>query len=62
MQEEKAIGRKLAEAHANIGKIILRTSIRVLLAGVIILAGVRGNPPQGMPVSFLAGFVVVLIA
>ncbi len=61
MQEEKAIGKKLAEAHANIGKIILRTSLRVLLAGVIILAGVRGNPPQGKPVSFLAGFLVVLI-
>lgn len=62
MQGEKAIGRKLTEAHANIGKIVLRTSLRVLLAGVIILAGMRGNPPQGKPVSFLAGFLVALIA
>lgn len=61
MQEEKAMGRKLAEAHADMGKIILRTLLRVLLAGVIILAGVRGNPPQGKPVSFLAGFLVLLI-
>lgn len=61
MQEEKILGRKLAEAHANIGKIILRTSIRILLAGIIILAGVRGNPPQGKPDNFLAGFLVLLI-
>ena len=62
MQEEKAMGRKLTEAHADIGKIALRTSLRVLLSGVVILAGVRGNPPQGKPVSFLAGFLVALIA
>ena len=62
MQEEKTIGRKLTEAHANIGKIALRTSLRVLLSGVIIWAGVRGNPPQGKPVSFWAGFLVALIA
>lgn len=62
MQEEKTMGRKLTEAHANIGKIALRTSLRVLLSGVVILAGVRGNPPQGKPVSFWAGFLVVLIA
>ena len=62
MQKEKTIGKKLTEAHANIGKIILRTSLRVLLAGIVILAGVRGNPPQGKPVSFMAVFLVVLIA
>ena len=56
MKEEKAIGQKLTEAHANSGKILLRTALRILLAGVIILAGVRGNPPQGKPVSLLAGF------
>lgn len=62
MQEEKTLGNKLTEAHANIGKILLRTSLRVLLAGVIIVAGVRGNPPQGKPVSYLAVFLVGLIA
>lgn len=62
MQEEKIIGRKLTEAHADIGKIALRVSLRVLLAGVVILAGVRGNPPQGMPDSLWAGFLVILIA
>lgn len=62
MREEKPIGRKLAEAHANIGKIMFRTSLRILLAGIIILAGVRGNPPQGRPVSYLAGFLATLIA
>ena len=62
MKEEKAIGQKLTEAHANSGKILLRTALRILLAGVIVLAGVRGNPPQGKPVSLLAGFLAVLIA
>ena len=62
MKEEKAIGQKLTEAHANSGKILLRTALRILLAGVIILAGVRGNQPQGKPVSLLAGFLAVLIA
>ena len=62
MKEEQARGHKLTEAHANSGKILLRTALRILLAGVIILAGVRGNPPQGKPVSLLAGFLAVLIA
>ncbi|MCI8597854.1 MAG: hypothetical protein HFJ10_05360 [Lachnospiraceae bacterium] len=61
MQEEKYIGPKLTEAHADMGKIIFQTSLRILLAGVIIVAGIRGNPPKGGPVNLLAGIIVTLI-
>lgn len=61
MQKEKELGRELARAQADKGKILLRTGIRVILAGVIILAGIRGNPPGKGPVSFLAGAIVALI-
>lgn len=61
MQEEKELGRELARAHADMGKILLRTGLRVILAGVIVLAGIRGNPPGRGPVSFLAGALVALI-
>ncbi len=61
MQKEMNIGRKLTEAHANMGKIILRTTLRILLAGVITLAGIRGNPPNGKPVNFVAGLLVTLM-
>ncbi|MCI9137901.1 MAG: hypothetical protein HFH48_10150 [Lachnospiraceae bacterium] len=63
MQEEQNIGKKLTEAHANVGKIIFRFMLRFLLAGIIVLAGVRSNPPQGPPSSVLAvclvGFIVL---
>ena len=62
VQKEKELGRKLTEAHANMGKIALRTILRVLLAGVVIIAGVRGNPPQGGPVSVLAGLLASCVA
>lgn len=61
MQEENALGQELARATADMGKILLRTGIRILLAGVIIAAGIRGNPPGRGPVSFLAGALVILI-
>lgn len=61
MHNEKILGKKLTEAHANLGKIFLRLTIRIVLAGGIILAGVRGNPPKGNDVSFLSGLLVVLI-
>ena len=61
MQKEKELGWELARAQADKGKILLRTGIRVILAGVIVLAGIRGNPPDGGPVSFLAGALVALI-
>lgn len=60
MREDINLGRKLTEAHANMGKIALRTLLRVLVAGVIILAGVRSNPP-GKPVSILAGALVLVM-
>lgn len=67
MQEEKdlELGRELARGQADKGKILLRTGIRVVLAGVIIFAGIRGNPPNRGPVSFLAGAfaaVIILVA
>lgn len=61
MQEEKALGKELARAKADMGKILLRTGIRVILAGIIVFAGIRGNPPERGPVIFLAGALVVLI-
>ena len=61
MQEEQNIGKKLTEAHANVGKIIFRFMLRFLLAGIIVLAGVRSNPPQGPPSSVLAACLVGLI-
>lgn len=62
MSEEIRMGRKLAQARADMGKILFQTAIRFVLAGVIVLAGIRGNPPHGKPVSFMAGFLVTLIA
>ena len=61
MPEEKDIGRKLTEAHVDLGKIVVRTGLRVMLAGVVILAGIRGNPPRGGPVSLFAAVLAVLI-
>ena len=61
MPEERSMGRKLAQAHANMGKILFHTAIRLTLAGVIVLAGIRGNPP-GRPVNFLAGSLAAFIA
>lgn len=54
------MGEKLTEARANTGKIMFRTALRLILAGVIILAGVRSNPP-GKPADFLAGLLALLI-
>ena len=61
MEGQKRAGRKLAEARADKGKILLRVSLRILLAGVVILAGIRGNPPNSGPVSFLSGLLAGLI-
>lgn len=55
------MGRKLAQAHANMGKILFRTAIRLTLAGVIVFAGIRGKPP-GKPVSIPALSLAALIA
>lgn len=61
MQTDKNLGQKLTEAHANPAKIFLRLFIRVLLAGIIIVAGVRGNPPKENTVSILSALLVLLI-
>ncbi len=61
MPDKTNMGRKLAQVHANMGKILFQTAIRLTLAGIIVLAGVRGNPP-GKPVSFAAGSLAALIA
>lgn len=61
MEGQKRASRKLAEARADKGKILLRVSLRILLAGVVILAGIRGNPPNSGPVSFLSGLLAGLI-
>ncbi len=61
VQKEIYMGRKLTEARANMGKIIFRTMLRVLLAAVILLAGIRGNPPNGKPASFMAGLLASLM-
>ena len=61
MEGQKSAGRKLAEARADKGKILLRVSLRILLAGAVILAGIRGNPPNSGPVSFLSGLLAGLI-
>ena len=60
VEEGLYLGRKLTKAGPNMGKIAFHTGIRVLLAGVVIVAGVRGNPVQGKPVSVLAGFLAAL--
>ncbi len=62
MPESVSMGRQLAHAHANRGKILFHTAIRFLLAGVVVLAGIRGNPPKGGPVNFLAGLLAACIA
>ena len=53
MEGQKRAGRKLAEARADKGKILLRVSLRILLAGAVI--HVCG------PVSFLSGLLAGLI-
>ena len=60
MPESVSMGRQLAHAHANRGKILFHTAVRFLLAGVVVLAGIRGNPPKGGPVNFLAGLLAAL--
>ncbi len=62
MPEDTNMGQKLAQAQANIGKILFQSAIRFTLVGVIVLAGIRGNPPRGKPVSFGALLVAALIA
>ena len=62
MPESTSMGRKLAEAHVNMGKILFHTGVRVALAGVVVFAGIRGNPPKGAPASLIAGLVAALIA
>ncbi|MDE6203664.1 MAG: hypothetical protein K2O16_10160 [Lachnospiraceae bacterium] len=61
MPEKISMGQKLAQAHADKGKILFHTAIRLTLAGIIVLAGIRGNPP-GKPVSFAAGLLAAVIA
>lgn len=61
MPEKISMGQKLAQAHADKGKILFHTAIRLTLAGIIVLAGIRSNPP-GRPVSFAAGLLAALIA
>ena len=62
MQEEKACGRALAKAHVHVRKLACHTVPRILLAGVVVLAGVRGNPPGGKPASILALLIAAVIA
>ncbi len=44
MPDKTNMGRKLAQAHANMGKILFRTAIRLTLAGVIVFAGEETRP------------------
>lgn len=62
MPDNTSMGRKLGEAHANMGKVLLHTAIRAALAGVVVIAGIRGNPPKGGAVSLIAGLAAALIA
>lgn len=61
MQSNKNLGKKLTTARANQTKIFLRLFIRALLTGVIILAGVRGNPPKENAVNVLSALFVLLM-
>lgn len=61
MQDKINMGRKLAQAQANTGKILLHTAVRLTLAGAIVWAGIRGKPP-GKPVNLMAGLLAGLIA
>lgn len=56
------LGPVLAEAASHKGKILLRAGIRLVLAGVVILAGIRGNPPSGRPVNLWAALFVAVMA
>lgn len=59
--DRESLGKKLTQAHADKGKIFFRAGIRWGLALLIIAAGLRSRPLV-KPVSFLAGFVVFLLA
>ncbi len=55
------LGKKLTHANANIQLIILKISLRFLLVSIIIIAGLRSNPPATItPNGAIFGILIIL--
>lgn len=61
MLEDIDLGEKLTITGTDKKKIFWHVLLRLVFVLIIVLAGIRSNPPAGLPVSFLAILIAGLI-